>query len=281
MVNACHDDTLPHIQQFAEQNKGGLPLRWMEESTPGKSYALNSAMPLLESDLVAFVDDDHRVDPNYIVSICAAAVNFPEFELFCGRILPDWDGSEPEWVHDAGPYRVYPLPVPRFDQGMMPRSLTPDIAIPGGGNLILRRELFDRVGDFSTSLGPTGHNLEGSEDIDWVMRAQRLGARLQYVPSVVQYHYVDLNRFTLSYMMKKAYKRTASTTGLQNGERGTGVPRHIYRKLGEYILLALASLNKARRRFYLVRSAAAFGEMSAYRKKQSALQVTNSQSKQA
>ena len=105
---------------------------------PGKSHALNSALPRVESDLVAFVDDDHRVDAGYLVAVCRAAEAHPEADLFCGRILPDWDGSEPAWVHDSGPYRIYPLPVPRFDQGDASRELTPDQAVPGGGNLFLR-----------------------------------------------------------------------------------------------------------------------------------------------
>ena len=167
-------------------------------------------------------------------------------------------------MHDSGPYRIYPLPVPCFDQGDAPRALTPDIAIPGGGNLFLRSHWLSRVGDFSTDLGPTGHNLGGSEDLDWVLRAQRLGARLQYVPSVVQYHYVDGARLTLTYLMKKAYTRSASTIGLR-GKRAARIPRHLYRKLGEYLLFALTSLRKERRRFYLVRTAAALGEMKGYR----------------
>ena len=161
---------------------------------------------------------------DYLANICTAAEDYPDAGLFCGRILPDWDGSEPAWVHETGAYRIYPLPVPRFDQGEVPLRLTPEIAIPGGGNLFLRVEWISRTGPFSTELGPTGHDLEGSEDLDWILRAQELGARLQYVPSVVQYHYVDLQRLRLGYLIKKAYKRTVSTTGLKADVSGKPCP---------------------------------------------------------
>ena len=265
VVNACSDDTLERLAQFRRDVTGCLPLDWFEEPTPGKSNALNSAVPLIKSDLAAFVDDDHRVDANYLVNICTAEKNYPDAGLFCGRILPDWDGSEPAWVHDTGPYRVYPLPVPRFDQGDKPRRLTPEVAIPGGGNLYVRNEWLRRVGSFSTDLGPTGHNLGGSEDLDWVLRAQQLGAILQYTPSVVQYHYVDVGRLTLIYLMKKAYVRSASTIGLTNKPKSGFIPRYLYRKLGEYLFFALTSLRSDRRRFYLVRTAATLGEMKGYR----------------
>jgi GT2 family glycosyltransferase len=265
VLNACSDTSREKLCQLQQQDPDGLPLEWIEEPVPGKSHALNRAIPRIAADLVAFVDDDHRVDADYLANACAAAEKYPDMDLFCGRILPDWDGTEPHWVHDTGPYRIYPLPVPRFDQGETPLHLTPEIAIPGGGNLFLRGTWFARVGLFSTRLGPTGHDLEGSEDLDWIIRAQRLGARLQYVPSVVQYHYVDLDRLKLGYLLKKAYKRSGATVGIRNPVDGH-IPRYLYRKLASYLLSALLSLRPDRRRFYLVRTAAALGEMKGHRK---------------
>jgi GT2 family glycosyltransferase len=216
---------------------------------------------------VAFVDDDHRVDIGYLAAACRASDAYPQAALFCGRILPDWDGKEPAWVHDKGPHRIYPLPVPRFELGDAPRAVTPELAIPGGGNLLLRTELLGRVGNFNTDLGPTGHDLGGSEDMDWVLRALRLGARLQYVPDVVQHHYVDTARLTLPYIVKKAYKRTATTVMLDPNLSGCRVPRYLYRKLAGYALAALTATNQARRRFYLVRTAATLGEFAGYRQR--------------
>jgi GT2 family glycosyltransferase len=268
VANACTDATHAFLENYVRQQTGSdgrLPLRWVVESAPGKSNALNHGMPLVTSDLVAFVDDDHRVDRSYLFHVCKAAEDYPEADIFCGRILPDWEGTEPEWVHDAGPYRIYPLPVPRFDQGDAPRRLTPDIATPGGGNLFLRSEWLAKTGPFVVDMGPVGHDLEGGEDLEWVLRAQNLGARLQYVPQVVQYHYVDARRLTLPYLMKKAYVRTASTTRLGNPEKPAGVPRYLYRKLAEYLVGVLTAFGSTRRRFYLVRSAAALGEIAGHR----------------
>jgi GT2 family glycosyltransferase len=265
-ANACRDATHAFLDGYRSQAqaRGHLPLTWFAEPVPGKSNALNSALPKLQGDLVAFVDDDHRVDAGYLAAVCRAADAYPSADLFCGRILPDWDGSEPAWVHDTGPYRIYPLPVPRFDQGDVARELTPDQAVPGGGNLFLRAAWAQRVGPFATDMGPTGHDLGGAEDLDWVLRALRMGARLQYVPDVVQHHYVDTNRLQLGYLIKKAYKRTASTVRLEPGKANKSVPRYLYRKIAEYGLKACTALDASRRRFYLVRTAAACGEFAGY-----------------
>lgn len=265
-ANACSDSTHAQLDDYGRVagERGWLPLDWFAERTPGKSHALNSAIPRAVSDIVAFVDDDHRVDRHYLVAVCQAADAHPEFDLFCGRILPDWDGREPAWVHDQGPYRIYPLPVPRFDQGDTARELTPDQAVPGGGNLFLRTPWLARVGRFDTTMGPMKHDLGGAEDLDWVLRAQRMGARLRYEPGVIQHHYVDTARLALGYLMRKAYRRTASTVRLDTTHAGR-VPRYVYRKILQYALLALSSLGAARRRFYLVRLSAAAGELAGHR----------------
>ncbi|HNU10252.1 MAG TPA: glycosyltransferase family 2 protein [Rubrivivax sp.] len=264
-ANACRDGTHDWLAQRAAASAPALPLTWFAEPVPGKSHALNSALPRITADLVAFVDDDHRVDTDYLRAVCAAADAHPQATLLCGRILPDWDGSEPEWVHHDGPYRIYPLPVPRFDLGEQPRELTADVAIPGGGNLAARTTWLPVIGAFSTDMGPTGHDLGGAEDLDWVLRALRLGARLRYEPSMLQYHYVDGRRLTLAYLMRKAYRRTASTIGLGESRLAGGVPRYLYRKLVEYGFKACTAVGSARRRFYLVRTAAALGELAGHR----------------
>jgi len=266
-ANACRDGTHALLESYRQHalEQGHLPLSWLPEPVPGKSNALNTVLPRIDGDVVAFVDDDHRVDPGYLQAICRAADAYPDADLFCGRILPDWTGAEPGWVHDDGPYRIYPLPVPRFDQGDNPRELTADVAVPGGGNLCVRVPWLARVGPFRSDMGPTGHDLGGAEDLDWVLRALRLGARLRYLPDMVQYHYVDIARLRLGYLMKKAYKRTASTVGLDATKTGARVPRYVYRKVFEYGIKAATSLGAARRRFYLVRTAAALGEWAGYR----------------
>ena len=119
MANACTDGTHELLQRQASR-EDGIRLRWEAVRTPGKSHALNRAIALLDADLVAFVDDDHRVDESYLENVCKSALEIPDADILCGRILPDWDGTEPTWVHDTSEYRIYPLPVPRYDLGPAP-----------------------------------------------------------------------------------------------------------------------------------------------------------------
>lgn len=262
VANACTDGTHAFLDDYARHGHP-LPLQWIAEPTPGKSHALNRALPMLEDALVAFVDDDHRVHEDYLLEVARAAERWPEAGLICGRILPDWDGSEPHWVHEDGPYRIYPLPVPRYDQGDAPFEIDPDGPIPGGGNLAVRLEAIAATGPFATELGPTGHDLGGSEDADWILRALRTGARLQYAPEMVQYHYVDNERLTLSYIARKGFQRSRSVTRVRSEH--DAVPRYMWRKVATYGVQLVCSMSMQARRFYLVRLASALGEVSGIR----------------
>jgi len=265
VANACTDGTHDFLAAYtvSQDHPHSLPLDWIAEPTPGKSHALNRALPMLTAPVVAFVDDDHRVDAGYLCGVANAAHMWPDAGLICGRILPDWDGTEPEWVHETGPYRIYPLPVPRYDQGDTPMRIDLDGNIPGGGNLVARLEVTQTTGPFLTELGPTGHDLGGAEDLEWVRRAMRQGAVLRYAPDVVQHHYVDGERLTLTYLMRKGFQRSKSVMRFRRTEGG--VPLYMWRKVGGYVARGALSMTAQARRFYLVRLASALGEMSGMR----------------
>lgn len=270
VANACTDGTHATLETYLRRapREGLLPLTWLAEPTPGKSHALNRGATTLQGDWVAIVDDDHRVSGDFLARIGQAIAKHPDATMLCGRILPDWDGREPAWVHDTGPYRVYPLPIPRQDFGATCRELEVGGPIPGGGNQIIRVDAVRRIGAFSTALGPKGHDLGGGEDAEYMLRALRAGERLWYVPDVVQYHHVDLERLAVTYMMRKAYQRSASSVAVQgpSDSHGSGIPLYLFRKLAGYAGAALVAVGSARRRFYLVRSAAALGEMAGHRR---------------
>src|SRR5450631_3403132 len=71
-ANACTDGTHAFLDRYVLDTTGSatpsgrLRVRWVAEPKAGKSHALNCAVPLLNSEYVAFVDDDHRVDVTYL-----------------------------------------------------------------------------------------------------------------------------------------------------------------------------------------------------------------------
>ncbi|MEM6579679.1 MAG: glycosyltransferase family A protein [Pseudomonadota bacterium] len=275
VANACSDGTSELLNSYIRDSESSgvrLPLAWMNDPIAGKSHALNTALPLASAPLVAFVDDDHRIDKGYLNAVWQASQSEHEADFFCGRILPDWDGTEPDWVHDEGRYRIYPLPVPRFDLGEQPFFIEPGAATPGGGNLAIRYASYEKNGPFDLDLGPRGHNLGGAEDIEWVRRGVAAGAKVYYVPDMLQYHFVESERMTTSYVMRKAYERSASTFRIAPVSGGPkSLPPYMVRKAIMYGINALISISNRRRRFYLTRLSAALGEIKGFRQHKKAI----------
>lgn len=270
VANACNDGThalLEAERQASQRESSRFSVEWLAEPKPGKSNALNTAIPLLmDSDVVAFVDDDHRVDGQYLAHICRTMEAYPDVTMFCGRIVADWQGTEPAWVHDHGPYRIYPAPVQEQAFGPVAREiLAKDDEFPGGGNLFLRPRVFSRIGGFSTDLGPKGHDLGGGEDTAFVLKALQHGEHLRYVPEVFQYHYVDSTRLSFPYLLEKAYQRSRSSAQVLHEGRSGSVPLYMWRKLVGYALKAVTPPNRPRVRFYLMRMASTLGEIRGLR----------------
>lgn len=262
IANACSDDTQERLQEYQrkQHNKHLLPIEFTEEPKTGKSHALNKALSFITDGWIGFIDDDHRVDENYFKSVTDAIVKYPDTTLFCGKIIPDWTGQEPAWVHEKGKYKITPFPVPYFDLGDSTLSSQEKNFIPGGGNLIIEKKVFERIGNFSEALGPKGHNLMGSEDSDFILRALKAGEKLEYIPAIVQYHYVDLSHLKLTYLILKSFQRNRSITLTRYPER-IRVPNYLWPKLGRYIAGVLFSFSADPIRFHLTKAAGIFGQI--------------------
>lgn len=265
VANACSDGTADFLAERTRTGNSGLPLRWVAEPTPGKSHALNRAIRELSADAAAFVDDDQTVERHFLQAIADGLTRYPDGDIFCGRLFPAWDGNEPAWVHQRGEFGIFPSPMPYYNLGGSSYALDERGPLPSGGNLVLRRWVLERVGGFSTELGPRGHDLQGGEDSDFLLKARRAGARLRYLPDMVQYHYVDRSRLQLGYLLRKSFHRSRSAA-LVRSTAVDGVPKYLVRKLAVYLWRLATSLYWPETRYYLLRIAASLGELSAFRR---------------
>jgi GT2 family glycosyltransferase len=162
VANNCNDDTLARLTEFKSNHPSdNLKLAWIEEPQAGKSYALNAAIAYTKNEVLCFIDDDQTVESGFLAHMLEGMDAYPDDGIYCGRIWPAWDGSEPSWVHTQGAYAIPIRPFPEFDLGSESLSITPRDRYPSGGNITVRRRVIDAVGLFSVELGPTGHNLAG------------------------------------------------------------------------------------------------------------------------
>ena len=260
VLNACTDDTLAVLSESRTRHAGSpLNLAWVEEPIAGKSNALNTALREYKNEALCFIDDDQSTEAGFLEAILDGLASHPEDDIFCGRLWPAWNGSEPSWVHAAEPWAIPIRPFPEYDLGAESFRLPYDHRLPSGGNITVRRRVFDAIGGFAADLGPRGHDLAGGEDHDFLSRAVAAGFHIRYLPAARQLHAIDAQRMDKLYLLRKSFSRSRSNFLIKGGGR----PRpYMLRKILGHGLRSALSLDSNRRFFYAVRLAASLGELS-------------------
>jgi glycosyltransferase involved in cell wall biosynthesis len=156
----------------------------VENPGSGPGAARNRGAAAGTAPVLAFTDADCAPDPSWLRR--ALAVLDGGADLVQGAVLP------PEGA-----------PLGPFDRAVFATRLT---HLYETANLVLRRELFDRIGGFEPWLVPRGGGKELAEDVWLGWRAMRAGARIVYAPDALVRHAVE-PRGALGYVGERARLR--------------------------------------------------------------------------
>lgn len=154
----------------------------------GVSAARNSGIEAARGPLVAFIDDDVRVDRHWLQSLARAFATKPAPTCVTGLIAAHSIDSAEQLYFDS---RV------SWSANLRPRiylSTSEDPLHPwaagrfgAGANMAFRLDAVRALGGFDTDLGP-GTLALGGEDIDLFVRALRAGGILRYEPAALAWH---------------------------------------------------------------------------------------------
>lgn len=195
--NNSKDETRRVVEDFVTRYPGRF--RYAFEARPGKSNALNSAVQKSSAPVLAFMDDDVQVEPDWLHRLTGVFED-PTYIGSGGKILPERGFDPPAWLDTSVPYSLAALAM--FDLGANPEELKEP---PFGTNMAFRREVFVRYGEFRRDLGPQPGSEIRSEDTEFGMRLLRGGERIWYVPDAVVYHAVSSKRLTKAYFLSWWY----------------------------------------------------------------------------
>lgn len=226
--NNSTDQTRQVFEEYAAKYPGRF--RYAFEGRPGKSNALNAALQNTNAGVLAFMDDDVQVEPDWL-HMLTRIFNDPECAGSGGRILPESEFTPPDWLEVAKPYALAPLAM--FDLGLTAGRLDEP---PFGTNMAFRKEVFRRYGEFRRDLGPRPGSEIRSEDTEFGMRVLRGGERLWYEPGAVVYHQIAQSRLTQKYFLKWWSDKTRADIrecGISSGTRwfAAGVPLYLFRRV--------------------------------------------------
>jgi glycosyltransferase involved in cell wall biosynthesis len=171
--NGSTDDTGRILSEYA--GKVPFPTTTLYEGRAGKSRGLNQALPVTRGDIIALIDDDCYVAPDYIDRV-RESFDDPRVGFAGGRVEL-FDPTD-------CPLTIRTSTEPEF---LPPRSYVK----PGwilGANMMFRRRVLEAIGGFDPELGP-GMPFHSGEDPDVQARASFAGWWGLYTPNVVVAHH--------------------------------------------------------------------------------------------
>lgn len=162
--------------------------RWIDEARPGLSRARNAGIRAARAPVVAFLDDDMVVEPDWLEQIAAPVVK-DRFDATTAPTSPIKLESEAERLFEAygghghkGGRRV-------FDGVWLKSHLwaLPLWEVGGFGNAAVRREVFFELGLFDEALG-AGTPAGSWEDLEMIYRMLAANRRILQNPAATVLH---------------------------------------------------------------------------------------------
>jgi glycosyltransferase involved in cell wall biosynthesis len=228
--NNSTDDTAPIIQRAAASDRR---VHYIFEPHQGLSFARKAGIGASRAPLVAFTDDDVRVDEHWVSAMITAFGEHPHADVLGGRVLPLWPTEPPPWLT---PEHWAPLAL--ADHGAASFTISKDQPIClVGANLACRRPVFDAVGPFTTTLQRVKNNIGSLEDHEFLLRVLRSGRRAVYDPRILVHAEVQADRLQRRYHRRwhaghGHFHALLRSEQIERTGRGSllGVPAHLYRQ---------------------------------------------------
>ena len=180
-------------------------IRYVREPRPGLSCARNRGLAEASADIVAYTDDDVRVDPWWLNGIVRGFCAAPEVACVTGLIATaELENTAQLYFHLREGWgancerRIFDLAENRDESPLYPYSAG---VFGAGANFAVSRAVLKEVGGFNEALG-AGTPCGGGEDLNMFMRIVLAGHRLVYEPSAVVSHVHRTDLTELSRQMR-------------------------------------------------------------------------------
>ena len=190
------ESSTDHTREICREFHQRFPehFRFLTEKKLGKSNALNTAILAAKGNILAFTDDDVLFAADYIQGIRTVFTTHSA-DAAQGRVLLDCEGGWPGWLDEryAGmaDFRDCGDEVIELDGTLF------------GVNMVVRADVFQKVGGFAPELGPGGIGV--SEDTEISLRMRQAGCRMIYAPQVLVRHQWRQGRLTKSFIRKRLF----------------------------------------------------------------------------
>lgn len=202
---------IPHVLVADNEGKGGAGLKVVEEvrrnnfpfpltAIPvperGISQVRNALLKVafedLAADALAMVDDDERVEPDWLTCLVAMQQQHG-FDVIRGKVLPEFAAPPPRWTRGLDIYHRQDDDAPG---GAAPIVYATD-------NVLLSKRIWELLPE--AKFDPA-FSLSGGGDAEFFTRLRKHGAKFGYVPWAVSHEMIHASRMTKRWAMQRAYR---------------------------------------------------------------------------
>ncbi len=207
-----------------------VPVRRVEEPTPGLSRARLKGITEAGGCLLAFIDDDVLPAPDFLEAACTLFTRLPSLGTAGGGIVPEFAATPPAWFDEfSGLLALRPPPPAECIWSRLPEqpastseSRTDHCApttpvdlpawLPNGAGMLVRREAAEAWATQyrENAAGPAitdrvGSSLASGGDQDIVLTTLRAGWHTGCFPALSVRHVIPAARLQVSYLARLNY----------------------------------------------------------------------------
>jgi glucosyl-dolichyl phosphate glucuronosyltransferase len=196
-------------------------VRLLRSEAPGISASRNAGLRAARADVVAFVDDDAAVEPDWLPRIVEPFAAADNVLGAGGAVVPDWE-SDARWLPDELLWVVGCTYVGHADTGGPIRN-------PIGCNMAFRRRELCAVGGFSAEFGKRGAAPSTCDETEACLRLERANGpgRLVFVPGARVRHHIPATRIGWEALIRRCVSEGLSKGRLRRlyGRAALGTER--------------------------------------------------------
>jgi GT2 family glycosyltransferase len=204
--NASTDTTATVVELLA--CGAPAPIRYFYQTTPGDAPTRNLGVRNARGAWIAFFDDDQFARCDWLLQLYETARQ-QDADVVGGAVQLD---LSPEESGRLGRFCREALREIDYYDKIQPYT---GKHLPGCGNALVSRRVFDALGAFDEAM------INGGSDSDFFLRARAAGYPLLYTPHAVIRHRVPAERLTREYLRWDALQGAENVAHLEHQRHGS------------------------------------------------------------
>ena len=196
--NNSQNDVAGKIKAFVQQNPKFNIIKYLHEPKQGEQYAWNKGIQEAQGKLLIFTDDDVTFHHDYFATLEKDFQDNLDDIAGGGKVAPVFEYQKPAWINK--------YVMPYFAEiNLGEKSKFPKNKFPFATNMLVSKNIFDKVGLFKTDLMADKKTIPpGSFERDLFKRIKDAGYPVYYFHDLVVWHFIPQEKIEKSYVKEKA-----------------------------------------------------------------------------